>query len=807
MTKNPGYTKAWHEWDGISSGQHFGTCVLQGEGKTYQDCINEEGATWVTGYNFLEEKLNSKAECDEGWCCDNTGVIYGVGHDECDSFVCSTCKTGREPWCYDEELCKTTKSCTSISGCLRSAKWNTMTNRADEQGVQTPLGFISPFVTKEDCDLSLDYNEAWLEPLMTEDECFDFLMMCKGGSDPDARVSTGLPTGYTYRNEEDCKACNGTLESFWKWETGMWSVERQFRKTAQWKQVPETIIKPVWEKRLDPAKWKSLVTLGRYARYSVIFTSQVLCLYGAEKDALSHISCGCTESNSSCYSELETLKGQNIGYFGVCRNSPINQTVSSAVDITSTEDFFVSDQQSSCVAFELEVVPLSQFDYNTRRHLTNLAIYSETSFAQAKSVFIYNDHGTVVGQIMGSGFTINSHLSGNITGLKSCKSYLPTSSDWKLRMDASVWDTAYSKYPFKEFSLVKRHDLEDNCISISSANYTYFPVGLVEDYENLEIRHTWKSEELGLIIFIAVMYMCLMLWLLYSFVGRVVLISKNLHDGLNVPVGVGCILFQSILRSIYFLGVPTGVFDYEYLAILFSDLPQLLFHAAVVTTGVLWYQIVAQAQGKSKYSRFTIIAFLYVVSLFTFFAALNIAAGATRGDVDNDFTCASTEEERGRLTITDELLFSYKGIFAFYTILIAVTFGIQSLRIVALLRTSASSTEGTTDTIQKKRDTMGKLAIEFAVTSILSVIGLLVQAAVCIYTAVDDLSNTEKMSIIITCELLPTYGLAYLFRFVTPWTAAKKWMKTTSATKTPRSRTGRTTSSSSVLAELEVEEV
>lgn len=40
-----------------------------------------------------------------------------------------------------------------------------------------------------------------------------------------------------------------------------------------------------------------------------------------------------------------------------------------------------------------------------------------------------------------------------------------------------------------------------------------------------------------------------------------------------------------LVRVIYFVGVPFAIFENDALVVLFSDLPQLLYHGAVIITG------------------------------------------------------------------------------------------------------------------------------------------------------------------------------------------------------------------------------
>lgn len=71
-----------------------------------------------------------------------------------------------------------------------------------------------------------------------------------------------------------------------------------------------------------------------------------------------------------------------------------------------------------------------------------------------------------------------------------------------------------------------------------------------------------------------------------------------------------------VVRVIYFIGVPFGVFEFENLAILFSDLPQLLFHGSVVLTGIMWNELVDRAKQVRKKDKNITLSYLYMMSLF-----------------------------------------------------------------------------------------------------------------------------------------------------------------------------------------------
>eukprot|EP01127_Copromyxa_protea_P015204 TRINITY_DN4333_c1_g2_i1.p1 TRINITY_DN4333_c1_g2~~TRINITY_DN4333_c1_g2_i1.p1 ORF type:complete len:198 (-),score=30.79 TRINITY_DN4333_c1_g2_i1:475-1068(-) len=162
-----------------------------------------------------------------------------------------------------------------------------------------------------------------------------------------------------------------------------------------------------------------------------------------------------------------------------------------------------------------------------------------------KSVHIYNQHDTVIGQILGDGFRVSSNVEGEINGLHSCGLGEVDAEKWDLRFELDSYDMVVTEYPFTTFTIVNVE--KDLCVNITNGSQTFFPVGLVEDHENVEIRHTWTSQELGMIIFLAVMYTILMLWLLHSVAGRVMNIIRGSKEGFAVPIGSACILIQSFV--------------------------------------------------------------------------------------------------------------------------------------------------------------------------------------------------------------------------------------------------------------------
>jgi len=151
---------------------------------------------------------------------------------------------------------------------------------------------------------------------------------------------------------------------------------------------------------------------------------------------------------------------------------------------------------------------------------------------------------------------------------------------------------------------------------------------------------------------------------------------------------------QCTLRSIYFFGMPFGTFDADSLGILFNDLPQLLFHCVVVLTGVLWTDVATAAQldGQKSDKRILALSAFYIITLSFFYVVLAILRGIFLGeDQQVDYNCGTPESEITQLSASEICSLIYQVIFAFYSILIAITFIFQGTRIATVLFTLSAS--------------------------------------------------------------------------------------------------------------------
>jgi len=127
-----------------------------------------------------------------------------------------------------------------------------------------------------------------------------------------------------------------------------------------------------------------------------------------------------------------------------------------------------------------------------------------------------------------------------------------------------------------------------------------------------------------------------------------------------------------------------------------------------------------------------------------------------------------------QITPAEAVALTYKVIYAFYSCILALGFLYQGLLEISLIRDVTAG--GTQDA--KRLQRIRTLVVTFVVTTILATGGLLVQAATAIYSIVGVISTVGKLVIILTCELFPTFALAFLFRSTTIFPRLKSRVQT-----------------------------
>eukprot|EP01126_Amoeba_proteus_P035039 TRINITY_DN3522_c0_g2_i13.p1 TRINITY_DN3522_c0_g2~~TRINITY_DN3522_c0_g2_i13.p1 ORF type:complete len:375 (+),score=34.53 TRINITY_DN3522_c0_g2_i13:1374-2498(+) len=348
-----------------------------------------------------------------------------------------------------------------------------------------------------------------------------------------------------------------------------------------------------------------------------------------------------------------------------------------------------------------------------------------------------------------------------------CFSFNVDLLDWQLRFDPYWIDIVSTNYPFEKFTPLGLEfplNATSICFPVTGQNLSYFVVGLVKEYKSLQVQYTWTQEEMGLIIFITVSYFILFCWSTASLILR--LINITITTVFYPEVGLVFLVSQCVLRLIYFIGVPFATFEYETLSILFSDLPQLLFHEAVIITGIMWNDIVLQVNGKQvTRDRKIFISYFFMGLLFLCFVVVSIAY-ASLIHQHRIFTCSSTDAERNAIAPSTLASIAYKSIFALYSVIIVIIFAIQSLEILKML-----------NSLQEQKRHFHK----FFTASFFSIVGLLLQASIALYCTVGEMKNTTKLALIIVSEVFPTFFLIFVFHSENAFKAIFKTL-----TRTPK---------------------
>eukprot|EP01127_Copromyxa_protea_P003305 TRINITY_DN13135_c0_g1_i1.p1 TRINITY_DN13135_c0_g1~~TRINITY_DN13135_c0_g1_i1.p1 ORF type:complete len:1187 (-),score=148.44 TRINITY_DN13135_c0_g1_i1:235-3345(-) len=749
-TATDDFNLTWVTWSNSS------TCLVSGRGRVigYDDCIHN-GYSWFQGVTFLREQYNNPTECAKGicWQFDRIGPRTDIAPEDCNAKICSTCQ-GTEPGCYDKEICETQPSCTHITGCrlvegVKEYLGNVYVT------VWTPLGDIVP-VSQEICEIGTNtLVSGWEGPLLTEEECLNWASVCYEVDYPrtEAYGHAKMPNGVNMRNLTECEKCGGSYRPFWQWKTGKMKAQQYLTKLI-WRDGPH-ITYPKWERTWNKQKWADALQYARVLRFSTIYQSELLCKFGGEKEILTLTSCSC--SSKKCESPLDDNIPQTpVALLSLCEGIESIFEVEDLSIVVEKEFSKTSDVQYTCEKLEIGMVPLDRLASEINR-LSSLAIYSETALLKTNSNYLFNkqDPEVVVGQLISNGYSFVLHTNSSFSAFKVCFSS-SNEVQWMLSSDMVSMNVASSEFPFTEFQILE-YEVSVNetstCMNIPvERDRTFFLVGLVANWQNLRFQDSWPVSELSLNIVVAILYFTLLCWGVFSLAARVIaeMIGAR-KQRLYAKIGLVMIITQCILRVIYFAGVPFGTFEDENLVLLFSDLPQLLFHGSVVLAGIMWNELADKTKQEKRNDRIIFISYIWIATLFIFFVALSIAFGSVSASSRITYTCASTD--RNAITAAESVSLSYKAIFAFYSVSVTITFAYQAWTILFLLR---ESQEG-----------VSVLFKTLLVTSLLAICGLLIQAGVSIYSAISTIGNTYKYVLIICCELLPTYALAFMYRYKT----------------------------------------
>ena len=759
-TTAQGYLRNWYFFPNTIQG----VCVV--EAPDFGACTGA-GNSYVFGREYLPEQYNTPDSCPKEICLgsrDGTGFKSpDTTVEECLKPTCSSCVYGTEPECFSQEICESTYSCDAMWGCKLSHTFG-----AAFKGIWNPELSVFSYDIEACAVLQVvRITQGWQNSATLPNQTFceqATVQMCNdGGLLPDGsfRIFPRQPPGYSYKNKTECEACEGHLESWYNWKPSRWLSNKD-------------IVHPFWVDNLldlaefspilSPTRFSVILEKARTARLNSIFVAELYCKYGTSSSLLESISCACDDNSStrSCDS-LTQLSGSPVGVLSICQGIDSETTLFNTTFIAN--NITLLGLGRVCTNVYIFIVPSNQFEFKQSGITSSLAIISETEIARLSSTYVYNHENVVVGQILGNGMTINfeDDFNRTLSGFSICMELPSYNKDrWSLRQSMYYWDIGFVTHMDESFTFIPLGLNADSnatrlctSVDVSSAG-TYFPIGLVKDWETETIEQSWTTSEKGLMIFVIIMFLILLLWVLISLALRLVL-NKTTTKDLRAESSLVFLATLSLLGVIYYAGKYQGHYFGNRLNPLFSDLPQLCLLSCIVIVGDSWRILSYKGRhltDKMESNKISLLApFIFLLSLYMIFVAIMIAVSTVNSEIE--YTCATSESEKNELTAYMKLFISYKSIYAFYCAIIAIAFAFYGISVVTVLWK-----------IKRLRETVTKCLI----ATIVATLALFITVAVSLYSVQNTLSNTTKLAFTIGIEILPGYALAYLFSFKSNFT-------------------------------------
>eukprot|EP01127_Copromyxa_protea_P002523 TRINITY_DN1240_c0_g2_i1.p1 TRINITY_DN1240_c0_g2~~TRINITY_DN1240_c0_g2_i1.p1 ORF type:complete len:679 (+),score=107.06 TRINITY_DN1240_c0_g2_i1:198-2234(+) len=639
---------------------------------------------------------------------------------------------------------------------------------------------------KKSCVTNPYYNQWWgHDEFPTEESCINHSQICNAGNVPDGshKNVASLPEGYNYRSKEECEACGGHMENSWDWGPSKW-IANNVVIGPTW--VTSAFERTYWQPNYSPKKFAELLERARVKRFSSILSAELYCLYGIESALLTSIGCACDDDQQNSEKcNIGRYTSSPVSVISFCQDiEVIHKTVFNAY--FSTKKFEIEDEgRLPCITTTIEVVPGDQFDIQTKDLTSSLALVTETQRKKLSDLYVYNQNGVVVGQIVGDGTKLNFKENIHFSGVEMCIQLPDVEQvDWRLRAPIHTWDIARTGDDYVFLPLGKYINITETeiCVSVDSLSEgAYFPIGLQEDWQNITHHASIPVEEKGLMIFCVVCFIVLLMWVTTSLILRII------HGGFSKfprpELGLVSLIILSALGAAYQIGALTGAYQGGNLNSLFTDLPQLCLLTCVVVTSSMWRKIVIRgSMSRKRETQVDKIApFVFLASLYLLFIALMIASAAT--DDPQVFTCTSTEDERNALSVSEQISTSYKAIFAFYTFVIALSYVHSGAAVIHLLSDS---------------DLHKDILLKCIIATVIATLALFITVAVSLYSVIYTLPNTTKLAFTITILILPGYALAYLFTYRSAFSKFREMITTAqSGTKGSKSSTNKSSNNKS----------
>eukprot|EP01127_Copromyxa_protea_P015727 TRINITY_DN4574_c0_g1_i2.p1 TRINITY_DN4574_c0_g1~~TRINITY_DN4574_c0_g1_i2.p1 ORF type:complete len:1520 (+),score=303.31 TRINITY_DN4574_c0_g1_i2:418-4560(+) len=732
--------------------------------------------TWKAGRNWIPAFLNSQAECESTPACLEANLIrYGLSESECVNYQCSSCYTGDEESCNSKEACLRTSACDAPEGCKLPHEIMGLY----DFGFDCTWNPESCVVAWQETACVSTFGAEAYQPrgaYQTPESCEAALRICR--EDPNATFENAeeLPEGFSIKNEEECEKCGGEMIPFWKWRQAEWKSESNL---VNLKWTKKELLYPSWINSVSSHKWDAILEKARSQYLTSILASEMYCDYGVEAELVAIIS-------SLCQGFKYESRSLPIGAFTAC-NAIAGEYSVGSVTFSYDSDFTVPvvTTQVPCVKSLVSTMPKSTFDSSYLKVASSLALQCETTTSREMFYFVYNENGAVVGQVVGDGYEVETTVESS--GMNMCFT-IPEVVDWELNHPLHVWDLAtidVSPEGTIVFTPIGLNiPIEDRVVCQEiKGNVTFFPIGLVEDFEGVTIANSWSQDERGLMIFCVIAYLICFIYASASLEAR---LRKGKYKHVSqAEASLFCIMILTGLGTTYILMVLTGYYVGTNLDPLLTDLPALMLLTCVTFIIITWRGIIVAGKNvateQSESLTVRMLPLIFLLPLYLCFIGLLTASSVTY--TTQLYTCENSDE-RDSKSLSEILAISYKAVFAFYAFVLLIAFLFYGLSIYSLLAAYPSFKE----TIKKN-----------AIATFFATVSLMILVAITLYTTNERLENTTKLAFIITVLILPSYAIAYLFGYKSTFTMAllSSSKKSKSKKSTTSSADKRTTKGSS----------
>lgn len=302
-------------------------------------------------------------------------------------FTCTSCILGTEPTCNNQTLCEQSFSCDNPTGCLVFPQYLTQLPY-DVPCVYSPIGCIAP-LPKPNCDLSNRYrgdaNIKWQYRFSNQDACESNSFICRMAGTARNVTYEGTPDlpdvalllcivlthlqGFSNRNKEECEACGGSYEPYFKWKPAKW-VRRNSWLDLTW--ITKAGLKAQWTSQINKDAFLSLLEVSRGQRLANILVGELFCMqtffassdslgnYGTERELFKILSCNCGTETETCNSNVTTAE-LTLSGMSACEGVPGDISVRWITReplVFTVGGNFTIDSGEICVKVALSTVPL-----------------------------------------------------------------------------------------------------------------------------------------------------------------------------------------------------------------------------------------------------------------------------------------------------------------------------------------------------------------------------------------------------------------------------------------------------------------